>query len=809
METAALGMIGRIVSHYRIVGKLGGGGMGVVYDAVDTRLGRHVALKFIPDSLLNDPKSLDRFLLEARAASQLNHPGICTIHDIEDLDGHPFIVMEKLEGTSLKDRMQGKPMEVDEILDIGIQVADALAACHAKGIIHRDIKPANIFLTQSGQAKILDFGLAKLSRGIETADGTLDNPLSVAGDIFGTAVYMSPEQARGEELDQRTDLFSLGVVLYQMATGQKPFAGTNAVTTLDAVLNRKPVSPLKLNPALPADLEGILGRAMEKNRGSRYPNALAMKGDLQSLKRETDPGLTTSGRLRAALPYRIQTGTFQTSNRTQTYILLGVIALLLTLLVPVGAWWFKHRPGAGGAEKNTIAVLPLQNVNGDISVDFLRFALADEIANVLTYNATLDVRPSSSTQKYVANNVDPQQAGRQLHVATVLTGHFLKQGDNLLVTLEAIDVSNDRLLWQTNLTASALDLIALQGTLTAQVRQGLLPILGVASGRDTSARPRNLEAYDLYLHSLALPHDTAANKDAIAVLEQVVQMDPNYAPAWEQLGLRCYYDGTYSDGGEAMLQRSNQAYERALQLDPERSVAAGQLITNRVERGELGKAYEAAQAFVKRRPDSAQAHFALSYVYRYAGMLEQATRECDAALAIDPGNYMFRSCAWAFMELGNTARAADFIRLDAGSEWAAYVTPSLLLREGKIVEAQEAVKHMSTAPRYHRDLLEACLQLRPPSDLDRIAQELEVNQAAEADPEILYYEGALLGYCGKKQTALDLLQSAVERNYCSYSNLVSDPLLAKLRSDPAIDKVLTSARVCQEAVLSSSNPSGR
>jgi serine/threonine protein kinase/tetratricopeptide (TPR) repeat protein len=782
--------------------------MGVVYDAVDTRLGRHVALKFIPDSLLNDRKSMDRFLLEARAASQLNHPGICTIHDVEDLDSHPFIVMEKLEGVSLKDRMMGGPMQVDEILDIGIQVADALAACHAKGIIHRDIKPANIFLTQNGQAKILDFGLAKLSRGVEPGERAADDPLSVAGDIFGTAVYMSPEQARGEELDQRSDLFSLGVVLYQMATGQKPFAGTNAVTTLDAILNKKPVSPLKLNPGLPSDLEGILGRAMEKNRGNRYPTALAMKGDLQSLKRETEPGLTTSGRLRAALPYRIQTGTFQTSNRTQTYLLLGVIALLLTLLIPVGAWWYKHRPAAGGV-KNTIAVLPFQNMNGDISVEFLRFALPDEIANVLTYTRSLDVRPSSSTQKYATSNVDPQQVGRQLHVATVLMGHFLKQGDNLRVTLEAIEVDSNRLLWQSSLTASALDLIGLQGAVAAQVRQGLIPTLGAAGGSDSSARPKSLEAYDLYLHSIALPRDLAGNKDAIAVLEQVVQMDPNYAPAWEQLGLRCYYDGTYSDGGEAMLQRSNQAYERALQLDPNRSVAAGQLITNLVERGELGKAFEAAQAFVKRRPENAQSHFALSYVYRYAGMLEQSTRACDAALALDPGNYMFRSCAWAFMELGNTVRAADFIRLDAGSEWAAYVTPSLLLREGKIAEAQEAVKHMPTAPRYHRDLLEACLQMRPASDLDRIAQELEANRAAEADPEILYYEGALLGYCGKKQAAVDLLQSAVERNYCAYSNLVSDPLLAKLRSDPAIDKVLTSARLCQEAVRPSSNAAGR
>ncbi len=363
--------------------------------------------------------------------------------------------------------------------------------------------------------------------------------------------------------------------------------------------------------------------------------------------------------------------------------------MLLTLLVPVGAWWFKHRPGAGGAAKNTIAVLPLQNMNGDISVDFLRFALADEIANVLTYTRTLDVRPSSSTQKYAANNVDPQQAGRQLHVATLLTGHFLKQGDNLLVTLEAIDVNHDRLLWQTSFTAPTQDLIALQGAMATQVRQGLLPTLGVAAGTaEAGTRPKNPEAYDLYLHSVALPHDPAANKDAIAVLEHVVQMDPNYAPAWEQLGLRCYFDATYSDGGEAMFQRSNQAYERALALDPDLSVAAGQLIANRVERGELGKAYEAAQALVKRRPESAQAHFALSYVYRYAGMLEQSTKECDVALALDPGNYTFRSCAWAFMELGNTTRARDFVRLDVGSEWAAYVLPSILLREGKIAEAR-------------------------------------------------------------------------------------------------------------------------
>ena len=793
-------MVGETVSHYHIVGKLGGGGMGLVYDAEDTRLGRHVALKFIPENLVNDRKALERFEREAKAASQLNHPGICTIYDIEDMNGQPFIVMEKLEGMSLKDRLRGAPMDIDEILDIAIQVADALAACHAKGIIHRDIKPANIFITHSGQVKILDFGLVKLSRDLWSGEPLSSEDLSEAGDIFGTAVYMSPEQARGEELDARSDLFSLGVVLYQMATGQKPFAGANSVVTLEAVLTKKPIPPLKLNPKLPPDLEGIIGRAMEKNRSNRYPDALTLKADLQALKRETDPGLTASGRMRSPFPYRIATSTFQTTSRWQTYLLLAVSAVLVMVLTLAGLWWFKHPSGAAGA-KNTIAVLPLQNVNGDISVDFLRFALADEIAKVLTYSRTLDVRPSSLTQRYAAKDPDPQKVGRELHVATVLTGHFLKEGENLMVTLEAIDVRDNRLLWQTSFTAPEQDPIALQSNMAAQLRQGLLPTLGVTGGTvATGTRPKNPEAYDLYLHALALPHDPGPNKDAIAVLQHVVRMDPDYAPAWEELGLRAYWDTTYSDGGEPMFQLSNSACERALALDPNLTIAAGQLITNRVERGELGKAYEAAQALVKRRPENAQAHFVLSYVYRYAGMLEEATKECSTAIGLDPANYIFRSCAWAFMELGKTDRAADFIRLDAGSEWAAYVAPSLLLREGKIPEAREAVKHMPTAPRYHRDLLESCLGLRPTSDLDRIAHDSETSFPADPDPETWYYEGALFAYCGKTQAAIHLLQSAIQNNYCSYSNLLTDPLLAKFRADPAIDKLLTAARECQEAV---------
>ena len=469
-------MIGETISHYRIVDKLGGGGMGVIYEAEDTRLGRRVALKFIPDNLAGDNNALERFEREARAASQLAHPNICTIHDIEDNNGHPFLVMEKLEGESLKQRIHRGPIEVKELLDIAAQVASALEASHAKGIIHRDIKPGNIFLTKGGAVKVLDFGLAKLSRGhaLATSENTPSDDLTAADVVPGTAIYMSPEQARSETLDPRSDLFSFGVVLYEMATRKKPFHGKNTVTTLSSVLRDKPKSPAELNPKIPAELVGIIGKAMQKNRRYRYQNAEAIKSDLQQLQKRIEGGQVSHPRL------RLSTDTFQGSHRRLAIVLAIVSAALLTLVGAGAVWWMRHRQ-LPPPPVNSIAVLPLSNVNRDARLDNLRFSLADAMSRSLTNDPALAVRPSSETQKYAGKEVDPRTAGRELRAAVVVSGHFIAQGERLTITLEAVDVATNTLIWQSTVPSITDNLALTQAQVAGQMAHGLLPALRVAA----------------------------------------------------------------------------------------------------------------------------------------------------------------------------------------------------------------------------------------------------------------------------------------------------------------------------------------
>jgi tetratricopeptide (TPR) repeat protein len=428
----------------------------------------------------------------------------------------------------------------------------------------------------------------------------------------------------------------------------------------------------------------------------------------------------------------------------------------------------------------------------------LRFALADELTSVLTYSRTLEVRPSSITRRYVALDLDPRKVGQELRVGRLLQGHYMKQGDQLTVTLEAIDVSTDRLLWETNVTERADNLIGLQDQLKNQIQRGLLPVMGGGGGAiETASRPQNQEAYDLYLRSVAQPHDPKPNKEAIKMLEWAVGIDPKYAPAWEALGQRLNFDSTFGGGGEEAFVKSDHAFERAVSLDPDRVMAASSLITNRVERGDLGRAFDAATDLVRRRPQSADAHFALSFVYRYAGMLPEATEQCNAARQLDPGNFAFRSCAWAFLEMGKTDRANDFVQLDSGSEWAAWVTPYVNLAAGNVAEARANVRNVAKTPYYHRELMEACTAAQRPADIAKIVRDAESSVMMEPDPEAWYHVGALMAYCGQNEPALRLLKAAVQQNYCAYSALLDDPLLKELRKEAAFNQVLTAGSNCQ------------
>ena len=626
-------MIGQTISHYKITEKLGGGGMGVVYKAEDTRLGRNVALKFLPEKFAHNRQALDRFQREARAASALNHPNICTIYDIGEHESPPYIVMEYLEGQNLTDRIQGRSIQTDELLDLGIQISDALDAAHSKGIVHRDIKPGNIFITQRGDAKVLDFGLAKLTQEQTEVDSKMptaqvsEEALTSPGTALGTVAYMSPEQARGEELDARTDLFSLGVVLYEMATGSLPFQGKTTAIVFNEILSKAPTSPVRLNPDVSDKLEDMINKSLEKDREIRYQSSKDLLIDLKRLKRDTSGESVATAAVPAATPAR----------RSYMWpVVVGVVVVLLALAL----FWLSTVTAPEEAI-TSIAVLPFVNMSNDPEMEYLSDGAAQSIIYGLSQLPQVRVIPFSSVLAYKGKTLDTQQVAEDLGVRALLLGRLNQQGDNLLVNVELIDTEVNSVLWGEQYNQKATELLAVQEKIAMEISDNLRWQL---SGEDQSQMMKqgtqDPEAYRSYLEGRYWWNKR--NRDgferAVELFNEAIEEDPLYAQAYAGLAdtysLLAFY---YHRAPEEAFPQARAAAQRALEIDDS-------LAETHTSLGFIKMGYEwdwaGSEADFKRaielNPNYPTAHHWYGTFLAAQGRLDEGIEETSKAQTLDP-----------------------------------------------------------------------------------------------------------------------------------------------------------------------------